>query len=119
MIAGIIASIFAFYTIEAAVCIATYRYLKEKQRNENTQREKLSGLEEKLHKLNNNLRRLDDARTAQQKLRDEYKLREDLVRLKKAENEAGLIFIDEKVEQVIQTGPNDYIIRINRRYIDK
>ena len=118
MIAGIIASIFAFYTIEAAVCVATYRYLKEEQRNENIQREKMSGLEEKLHKLNTTINNIYDNRTAQQKLRDEYKLREDLVRLKKAENEAGLIFVDEKVEQVIQTGPNDYLIKINRRYMD-
>ena len=116
MIAGIIASICAFYAIEAMVCIATYRDLKDEQRNEEIQREKFEGFTKKLNSLNQAVERYDGL-TQQQKLCEEVRRRHKIEDAIKA-GKNGVIFVDEKVEQVIQTGPNDYIVKINRRYMD-
>lgn len=107
MIGGIIASICAFYAIEAMVCIATYRYLKDEQRNEEAQREKFEGFTKKLNRLNQTVEQYEEVRR-RHKIEDAIKAGKN-----------GLIFVDEKVEQVIQTGPNDYIVKINRRYMDQ
>ena len=117
MFLSVLATICAFYTIEAAVCVATYRYLKEEQRNEEIQREKFAGLTEKLTNLNKTVTRVDYYRTAQQKLCDEVRRRREIERRLNTTNR--LIFVDERVEEVIKTGLNDYIVKIYRRYLDE
>ena len=117
MFLSVLATICAFYTIEAAVCVATYRYLKEEQRNEEILRKKFEGLTEKLTNLNNTISKVDDYRTAQQKLCDEVRRRREIERRLNTTN--PLIFVDERVEEIIKTGPSDYIVKINRRYLDE
>ena len=60
MFLSALAAICTFYTIEAVVCVAAYRYLKEEQRNEQILREKYQSITEKLTNLNNSISRVDD-----------------------------------------------------------
>ncbi|MBO4703937.1 MAG: hypothetical protein J5617_03840 [Bacilli bacterium] len=115
MFLSVLATICAFYTIEAAVCVATYRYLKEEQRNEEILREKYQGLTEKLTNLNNTINNAEDYRTAQQKLCEEVE--DEIVKALNSEK-LGLIFTDEN-EEIIKVGPDDYLTKIHRRYLDE
>ena len=56
-------------------------------------------------------------KTAQQRLCDEVKMRNEIERRLNTTNK--LIFVDEKVEEIIQTSLNDYIVKISRRYLDE